>query len=270
MIEFPPPIEGEPVRISATLLTTYLRCAGEAEGRLNGVFAPDTVASFSGALLHRVLRRHLEEGPISIEELPHVCRQEIGQGRLNAKMNAVGLSAPSRLEPLFAEIAEKYQRFQAYPQDGFHSAERLIEVEPSTGVTLVGKIDAVFDDSDGLRLVDWKSGGLGSPRRQLGFYALLWTLETGVPPAEIEVVSLGTGERHSELVTVPWMEEVAVSVSAFATVIRRMWATGEPLALTAGPWCRYCPLHRECPEGRAALQLLDGGVIPPSIDQGAT
>lgn len=264
MIEFPPPIAGEPVRISATLLTTYLRCGGEAEGRLKGVFAPDSVASFTGALLHRVLRRHLEEGPIPIEEIPHVCRQEIGQGRLSTKMNAVGLSAPSRLAPLFAEIGEKYERFQAYPQEGFSAAERLIEVEPAVGVTLVGKIDAIFDDDDGLRLVDWKSGGLGSPRRQLGFYALLWTLETGEAPAGIEVVSLGTGERHRETVTAEWMNEVAATVSEFVTVIRTMWVTGESLALSAGPWCRYCPLSDDCPEGRVALQLLDGGVTPSS------
>ena len=259
MIEFPTPIPGDPVRISATLLTTYERCPGEAEGRLRGIYGEDSVASFTGALLHRVIRRHLEDGPIESESIPHVCRVEIGQGRLNAKMNAVGLGSSSRLEPIFASIGEKYGRFQRYPRDGFQSAEHLIEVEPVDGVTLVGKIDAVFEqEGGGLRLVDWKSGELGSPRTQLGFYALIWTIHTGTMPAEIEVVSLGTGERHAEPVTETWMESVAATVSRLATAIRRFRTTGVSLPLSAGPWCRYCPLNDECSEGQAALALLEG------------
>ena len=258
MIEFPAPIPGDPVRISATLLTTYERCPGEAEGRLRGIYGEDSVASFTGALLHRVIRRHLEDGPIESESIPHVCRVEIGQGRLNAKMNAVGLGSSSRLEPIFASIGEKYERFQRYPQEGFHSAEHLIEVEPVDGVTLVGKIDAVFEHEGGLRLVDWKSGDLGSPRTQLGFYALIWTIHSGRMPTEIEVVSLGTGERHAEPVTEAWMDSVAATVSQLATAIRRFRTTGVSLPLSAGPWCRYCPLNDECSEGQAALTLLEG------------
>ncbi len=260
MIEFPVPIPGDPVRISATLMTTYERCPGEAEGRLRGIYGEDSVASFTGALLHRVIRHHLEDGPIELESIPHVCRVEIGQGRLNSKMNAVGLGSSSRLEPIFASIAEKYERFQRYPQGGFQSAEHLIEVEPVEGVTLVGKIDAVFNDAGGLRLVDWKSGDLGSPRTQLGFYALIWAFHSGTMPSEIEVVSLGTGERHAERVTEAWLGSVAATVSDLASEIRRFWATGDPLPLSAGPGCRYCPLNDQCSEGQAALALLEGAM----------
>lgn len=260
VIVFPTPIPGDPVRISATLLVTYQRCPGEAEGRLRGIYGDDSVASFTGALLHRVIRRHLEDGPIEPETIPHVCRIEIGQGRLNTKMNAVGLGSSTRLEPVFRDIAEKYERFQRYPQEGFAAAEQLVEVEAAPDVMLVGKIDAVFEDDTGLRLVDWKSGGLGDPRSQLGFYALVWTLHTGLMPAGIEVVSLGTGERHSEPVTEDWMSAVAADVSDLASVIRRFWADGVALPLSAGPWCGYCPLNHQCGEGQAALALLDGSV----------
>ena len=260
MIDFPAPMSGDPVRISATLLATYERCPGEAEGRLRGIYGQDSVASFTGALLHRVIRRHLEEGPIEPETIPHVCRVEIGQGRLNAKMNAVGLGSSTRLEPIFSSIAEKYERFQRYPQAGFESAEHLIEVEPVEGVTLVGKIDAVFKVDGSLRLVDWKSGDLGSPRTQLGFYALIWAYHSGTLPNEIEVVSLGTGERHAEPVTEAWLTSVAATVSDLASEIRRFWTTGVPLPLSAGPGCRYCPLNDECSEGQAALALLEGAM----------
>jgi hypothetical protein len=226
------------------------------------------VASFTGALLHRVIRRHLEDGPIEPETIPHICRVEIGQGRLSTKMNAVGLGSSTRLEPVFRDIAEKYERFRRYPQEGFASAEQLIEVVPSEGVTLVGKIDAVFEDAGGVRLVDWKSGGLGSPRSQLGFYALLWTLNTGTPPAEIEVVSLGTGERHAEPVTEGWVAAVANDVSDLVSVIRRFWAEGASLPLTAGPWCGYCPLNHQCSEGQAALALLEGSIGGRNREEG--
>lgn len=240
------------------MLTTYQRCPGEAEGRLNGVYADDTIQSFTGALLHRVIRRHLVEGPIEPEMVPQVCREEIGQGRLNEKMLAVGLRTSSRLAPVFEDVGDRYVRFQGYPEDGFRAAEVDVEVEASEGVTLVGRIDAVFTQDDGVRLVDWKSGGLGDPSSQLGFYALVWSLEHGAMPAEIEAVSVGTGERHREAVTIEWLTTVARDVSAVATELRRHLIHRRPLPLSAGPWCRYCPLSDGCAEGRAALAILDG------------
>ena len=67
---------------------------------------------------------------------------------------------------------------------------------PADGVTLRGSVDAVFDDAgSGPLLVDWKTGGLGEPGIQLGFYALLWALERGEIPGRVEAVSVGTGER---------------------------------------------------------------------------
>ena len=260
MIPFPEPEPGRPVRISATLMTTYERCPGEAEGRLAGIYGEDSIASFTGALMHRVIRRHLEDGPIPSEEIPHACRVEIGSGNLNTKMNAVGLRSSSQLEPIFLEIASKYERFQTYPDTGFDSAELHVEVDPAEDVTLVGKIDAVFIEGDTVRLVDWKTGGLGNPRAQLGFYALIWAYANERLPHEIEVVSLGTGERHTEPVTTEWLSEVAQQVSTLATIIRRHLDTGAALALSPGPWCRYCPLNQDCDEGKTALALLDGGI----------
>lgn len=218
------------------------------------------MASFTGALMHRVIAHHLVEGPIAPEEIPFTCKVEIGAGRLNAKMAAVGIRNTAQLEPVFHEIASKYERFQAYPQDGFQDAELHIEVEPAEGVTLVGKIDAVFSGDDGTRLVDWKTGALGEGRSQLGFYALIWAYENNRLPDEIEVVSLGTGERHSEPVTSEWLTEIAGQVSELASRIRSYFDTGQSFPLTPGPWCRYCPRNEECDEGRWALALLDGRV----------
>ena len=77
-----------------------------------------------------------------------------------------------------------------------------LESVPAEGVTLRGKVDAVFDEGEaGSRLTDWKTGSLGDPGPQLGFYALLWALERGDLPGRVEAVSLASGERVEEVPT---------------------------------------------------------------------
>jgi hypothetical protein len=39
--------------------------------------------------------------------------------------------------------------------------------------------------------------------------------------------------------------------------IRASWASGGDLERTGGPWCRYCPLLEDCPEGKTTTELLD-------------
>jgi hypothetical protein len=134
----------------------------------------------------------------------------------------------------------------------------MLESEPAEGVTLRGSIDAVFDDaSAGTRLVDWKTGGLGDPAPQLGFYALLWALEKHEIPGRVEAVSVASGERYEEVPSRAAVTDVAERVAAVVNDLRGSWETGEPLPRVAGPWCRWCPLLDECTEGQAAKALLD-------------
>lgn len=128
---------------------------------MRGVFGPDSRASFSGGLAHRVFARHLGQGSIDPDGFNQVCREEIGSSSLNMKMAALGLGKPSVLAPLIEEVQALYQRFRNVPVDGFVGAEVDLAAEPADGVNLVGKVDAVFGDDSGPRLVDWKTGELG-------------------------------------------------------------------------------------------------------------
>ena len=113
-------------------------------------------------------------------------------------MNSVGLGSSSRLEPIFASIADKYERFQRYPQEGFRSAERLIEVEPIAGVTLVGKIDAVFEPDDARhqqaltraigRIAGWQPQAVAQARHSTFTFASLCT--TGITLVYMEIFLL--------------------------------------------------------------------------------
>lgn len=254
MIEFPPVPAGEPLVISATLYMTYTRCPDQALGRLRGLYPAESKASFKGGLAHRVFARHLNDGAISEESFAQVCRQEIGSG-MNPQLGSLGLK-PSQLSGVIQEVNDLYTKFKVLSTAGFSAAEVLVEVEPQPDLVLRGSIDAVFAQEDGVRLVDWKTGGLYETEQQLGFYAMLWALAKGRLPAAVEAVSIGSGER---IRAGPSAQDIAATVqevAGLATVMRTAFGQDrEQIDRFAGPWCRYCPQLDTCPEGAAAARL---------------
>jgi len=255
VIEFPDVIPGDPVAVSASLYMTFARCPNQALGRLHGVYPEESTASFRGGLAHRVFARHLVNGPISPSDFSGACRAEIGSA-LNPKLGALGLK-PSQLASVISEVGDLYTRFKALSVEGFRTAECYIEIEPAAGVTLRGSVDAVFDDADGVRLVDWKTGGLYETEQQLGFYALLWSIERCELPARVEAISIGSGERISSVPTRASITQTAGEVAGIVSDLRKAISSGtDELPRIGGPWCRYCPLLTSCNEGSAAARLL--------------
>jgi hypothetical protein len=222
---FPPVVPGEPIVLSATTFVTYAR--------------------------------HLIDGPIAEAGFGAACREEIGAS-MNPKLAALGLR-PSQLDGIIEEAAGLYRRFCRLGVEGLAGAEVELEAEPAPGVTLRGVVDAVFDDGvSGIRLTDWKTGSLGDPASQLGFYALLWVLERGELPGRVEAVSLASGERTEEVPTRAGIEEAASAAATAVSQLRTAIAAEGHLERSAGPWCRWCPLLDECKEGRATTALLEG------------
>ena len=256
MIEFPQVNPGADVTVSATLFMTYSRCPDQALGRLHGLYPEESRASFKGGLAHRVFARHLSSGPIGAEQLEQACREEIGAG-LNPALGSLGLR-PSELTTVIKEVGDLYQRFKALSAEGFRDSEVFLEEQPVAGVTLRGSVDAVFDTAGGLRLVDWKTGGLYETDEQLAFYALLWALVHRELPAVVEAVSIESGES---IATRPNPESVLATALAVAGMVNQLRASLEvadaELEKVAGPWCRYCPLLNTCSEGAAAIKVAD-------------
>ncbi len=257
---FPEVAPGDPLRISASTFQTWKRCPASAEARFAGLFAPDSKVSFSGSLAHLIFKRHLSDGPIQDDDFVAVCRQEIGKSdNLNYKLAGAGLGRMSVLEPLFEEVRDLYHRFVRLPVTGFAGSEVELDHEiEASRLTLLGKIDAVFDDGEGKwRLVDWKSGALGEPEAQLGFYAMLWVLARGEMPSSVEAYSVRSGEVYRDEPTWKGVEAIAADVAGMVSEMRGSWAAGAEARRTPGPWCRWCPLREECPEGQAVAALLD-------------
>lgn len=222
--------------------------------RLDGRFRPETRRSFSGALAHGIFRRHLESGPV--DDVPAACREEIGRG-LNHKLSELRLK-PSELRDVIAEVQDVYDRFRGFPVDGFDRAEVALDHQPATGVTLRGRIDATFRSGSAVTLTDWKTGGLGEPEHQLTFYALLWALTHREIPERVEACSVGTGERYVAEPGHAELTDLAAQVSGMVDTVRALWASDDSRPITAGPWCRYCPIVGSCAEGSATVAILDG------------
>lgn len=247
------------MQVSATLYKTYLACPQQALGRLHGEYPADSMASFKGSLAHRLFARHLSEGPI--EDVVAASREEIGSGRMNMKLQALGIGKPSALAPVIAEVGEMYARFKQLPTDGFRAAEVPIEAGLENDVTLVGTVDALFDDARGVRIVDWKTGGFIDDRDgQLDFYCHAWAQQFGELPALAEAVSVKTGERS---VIEPTMERAVATGEAIVTmvnVLRLAFRHREELDRAGGPACRWCPLLDSCDEGQAATKVASIGL----------
>ena len=256
-VAIPPVILGDPIRVSASTYVAWKRCPDQANAKLQGIYGPESRPAFLGSLAHRMFSRHLRDGPISPDDFAQACREEIGSSTLNHKMVALGLK-PSAIEDVIEEARALYERFTKFPDEGFEGAEVAID-HPSDGdVDLVGTVDAVFrEDLGGHRLVDWKTGELGEPEDQLLFYSLLWALARDELPAYVEAISVKTGERYH---TVPSSEDVravAGDVAALVNEVRGAWAAGSSAEKRGGPWCRFCPILEDCPEGQSVEALLD-------------
>jgi RecB family exonuclease len=250
-------VPGDEIRISASTYLAWKRCPESANARLQGIYGPDTRPAFVGTLAHRIFSRHLTAGPIVSEEFAQACREEIGGSNLNHKLGDLSLK-PSALAAVIQEVRSLYERFVNFPGEGFESSEVTMEQEIPDGVSLVGTIDAVYrEDLGGHRLIDWKTGELGDAEDQLLFYAMLWAMGHEDLPARVEAVSVKTGERFEMVPSSADVGRVRDDVGRMVDDIRSAWRDGGDLDRHGGPWCRYCPILADCPEGRATTALLD-------------
>jgi len=240
--------------VSASLFTTYLKCPAQALARLQGNFAPDTRASFTGMLAHSIFARHIKQGPIPADEFVLACRQEIGRV-MNPKLASLSLR-PSELLGVIAQVGALYERFKLVSTAGWREVEQNLEYDVGGGLTLRGRVDAVFDSPRGVRLVDWKTGGLGAVDSQLDFYALLWALVYSEMPVAVEAASIASGERYEREPNLVGMKDTARRVAELVFEMRAGLESESSVRRIGGPACEYCVLQHGCAEGQAVLKVL--------------
>ncbi len=255
-VSLPDVVSGDAIRLSASTYVAWRKCPESANARLQGIYGPDSRPAFLGSLAHRIFARHLSGGPIGDEEFVQACKEEIGASNLNHKLGGLALK-PSTLAGIIEEVRDLYQRFIKLPGEGFEGSEVVMGFDNGDGVELVGTIDAVYrEDLGGHRLVDWKTGEVGEAEDQLMFYSLLWALEKEEIPAYVEAVSVKTGERYRTVPSTADVERVATEVGHLVDGVRNAWNEGRELDRNGGPWCKYCPILEDCPEGKSTEALL--------------
>lgn len=251
-------LAGEPLNISATLFTVYAKCPQQALGRVQGIYGPPSVAAFKGNLAHKVFASHLEDGEIPESGFEQRCKEMVGR-HFGEQMASLHMTS-SGFSDLVAQVAALYERFKMLSTDGFSVAETPFNFDIGNGLTLRGRIDAVYDDEDGKRIVDWKTGAfLGDAEPQLAFYAMAWTMLHDELPSATQASSLATGEN---LHISPTQESIAATIRSVGDMIDRLREAiqaGSELARVAGPYCQWCPLLDTCEEGSSALAILSAG-----------
>ena len=246
---------GEPMSVSATLYTTYVRCPQQAVGRVRGIYGPPSKAAFRGSLAHKMFARHLEDGAIDQDDFEQACREAVG-AHLGGQMAELRMK-PSEFNALVAEVRSMYERFKALPTTGFEEAETPFEIDGGGSITIRGRIDALFSEAEGIRIVDWKTGSfLGDAEPQLDFYAMAWTLDHDDMPVATEASSIATGENVRRVPTQTSIDQTTHDVADMITALRTASNSGDDLERRAGPYCSWCPLLDDCDEGASAVSLL--------------
>lgn len=220
------------------------------------MYQEPSIDLFRGSLAHRIFARHLVDGPIPAGDFVLVCKKEAG-AHLGATMASLSMK-PSEFRAVVTEVEDLYDRFKSVPTRGFSGAEVDVESEPAEGVRLRGRVDAVFADADGIRIVDWKTGAyLADAEPQLDFYAMAWHIATGSLPVAMEALSLKTGEKFVSVPTEEQVAETEEGVAAMIGELRTAMHDRAELERSAGPHCRWCPLLEDCDEGTSALKILE-------------
>jgi hypothetical protein len=251
-------VEGVPLNISASLFTVYSKCPQQALARVQGIYGAPSVAAFKGNLAHKIFASHLEDGEIPSEEFEQRCKEMVGR-HFGEQMASLHMTKSS-FSGVVVQVGELYERFKLLPTDGFSAAETPFDVDLGNGLTLKGRIDAVYDDEHGRRIVDWKTGSfLGDAAPQLEFYAMAWQVLHDELPIATEASSLATGENMHIAPTQESVESTIHSVGEMVERLRLAIEAGSDLARVAGPYCRWCPLLDTCDEGASALEILSAG-----------
>lgn len=125
-------------------------------------------------------------------------------------------------------------------------------------VRLRGVVDLTLGKAEGNRagkvVVDLKTGGYSPAHAEdLRFYALVNTLQVGIPPRLLATYYLDEGRFHTESVSEDLLYgAVARTVDGTTRAVALRNGELEP-ALRPGPACRWCRLLDDCDRGQAHL-----------------
>ncbi|HEV8563514.1 MAG TPA: PD-(D/E)XK nuclease family protein [Actinomycetota bacterium] len=250
-------------------LTDHARCEGKFLAQISGESPPfeHSAKSAAGILLHKAIE--VEVGGRDLLD-PHTIAERAAERVVEREERFAeywrGLDGVQRDEHLM-DVVRGLTLFQGSfpPLKELRSeltpvCEMSVRAELLGGaVVLSGKIDLVLGRPDRLEpgratrlAIDLKTGGAYPEYPEdMRFYALLLTLRFGVPPYRAASLFLDSGEWQAEDVAEGTLQRAADRVIAAARSAAALWNGREP-ALTAGPYCAWCPRAAVCPAAQIA------------------
>ena len=103
-------------------------------------------------------------------------------------------------------------------------------------------------------IIDFKTGGTSPLHRQdLGFYSLLETMKTEIPPRKVATLYLDSGEIQSEDVGERFLRSALRRTLDGIHAVVELVVEERPPVRRPGTSCRWCPLSEECDDGRRYL-----------------
>jgi hypothetical protein len=254
----------EPLWLGKEKLNDHVRCEGKFQSAVSGEAPPfeHSARSAAGVLLHKAIE--VEVG--SREALDPHAMAEVAAARLldrEDRFQEYWLPLPmAEQDELLMEVVRRVTLFQAsFPplkdlrRELSPVSELRVKAELLGGdLTLSGQIDLVLGAPDRLEpmratrlAVDLKSGNAYPEfAEDMRFYALLMTLRFGVPPYRAASLFLESGSWQAEDVTEEALHHAADRVIAAVRTVAAL-ANGREPALTAGPYCGWCPRAAACP-----------------------
>jgi putative RecB family exonuclease len=136
------------------------------------------------------------------------------------------------------------------------------KIEIDDSLALLGRIDRIDRDGEGLHIIDYKTG---APREadplQLQMYALIVARKFDPAPIRASYHCLETGEWVTQEATDETMAQALEDVRLQVTVI----VAEREYPASPGALCGYCDFLELCPEGKAFLESDPGapGGEPP-------
>lgn len=131
------------------------------------------------------------------------------------------------------------------------AAEDFHKVEIDDTLTLLGKIDRIDRDSEGLHIIDYKTGAPREPDPlQLQMYALIVGREFDPAPIRASYHYLETGEWITVEATEETMGEALENVRQQVAVI----VAEREYPASPGALCRYCDFLEICRDGKDFLE----------------
>ena len=256
-----------------------------AHGQCEGLLAADVLEelppfvhnekSALGAVLHRAIQAEVEVGSAKRDDdALAVCALAVEKLLADAKQEAFTdywseLGAAAR-DALLADAARLLGSFRAtFPplrelrRELTPSAELRVKADLRDGaVQLSGYVDLALgkpEKGHATRLlVDHKTGGAHPEHaEEMRYYALVHTLQHGVPPYRIASFFVESGEWQAEDVDYEVLEHAADRVATAARRAVDLLEGDEAGPLRAGPWCSWCPRAPGCPARAAAASATD-------------